>query len=94
MRLIRNIVTIVLFLSAQAEAQSPADTSDRREDEVSTTTIHKVLAWVHFTGMVVTPILGASLHRNFSGEQITRFHQISGYFTVAALATSLVIVTF
>jgi hypothetical protein len=65
-----------------------------RRDEVSTTTIHKALAWVHFAGMVVTPILGASLRRNFKDDQLTRFHQVSAYVTTGALAASLVVVTF
>jgi hypothetical protein len=65
-----------------------------RRDEVSTTTIHKALAWVHFAGMVVTPILGASLRRNFKDDQLTRFHQVSAYVTAGALAASLIVVTF
>ncbi|HTK82787.1 MAG TPA: hypothetical protein VL633_10885 [Bacteroidota bacterium] len=65
-----------------------------RRDEVSTTTIHKLLAWVHFAGMVVTPIIGASLHNSMSYDQLVRFHQISGYITASALAASLIVVTF
>jgi hypothetical protein len=65
-----------------------------RRDEVSTTTIHKTLAWVHFVGMVVTPILGASLRRSFKYDQLARFHQASAYITGATLAASLIVVTF
>jgi hypothetical protein len=65
-----------------------------RRDEVSTTTIHKTLAWVHFVGMVVTPILGASLRRSFKYDQLARFHQVSAYVTTGALAASLIVVTF
>jgi hypothetical protein len=67
-----------------------------RRDEVSTTTIHKTLAWVHFVGMVVTPILGATLHhtRTLNYDQTARFHQVSAYVTTAALAASLVVITF
>ena len=67
-----------------------------RRDEVSTTTIHKTLAWVHFLGMVVTPILGATLHRTrtLNYDQTARFHQVSAYVTTAALATSLIVITF
>ena len=65
-----------------------------RRDEVSTTTIHKMLAWVHFVGMVVTPILGSSLGHSMNYDQQARFHQISAYITTATLAASLIVVTF
>jgi hypothetical protein len=65
-----------------------------RRDEVSTTTIHKMLAWVHFIGMVVTPILGSSLGHSMNYDQQARFHQISAYITTATLAASLIVVTF
>ncbi|HET7152313.1 MAG TPA: hypothetical protein VFJ29_01000 [Candidatus Kapabacteria bacterium] len=65
----------------------------RRDDEVSTTTIHKLLAWVHFSGMVLTPLFAQFIHRNdYNG--IARFHQVAGYVTLTALTASLVIVTF
>jgi len=67
-----------------------------RRGEFSTTTLHKTLAWVHFVGMVVTPILGATLHgtRTLNFDQTARFHQVSAYITTAALATSLIVITF
>jgi hypothetical protein len=70
-----------------------------RRDEVSTVTIHKTLAWVHFLGMVVTPILGSTiLKRGPIGRYVdlnqARFHQISGYVTLGALAASMIVVTF
>lgn len=71
----------------------------RREGEMSTTTIHKALAWVHFIGMVVTPILGATvLKRGPIGRYVdlnqARFHQITGYATAAALTAAMITVTF
>lgn len=70
-----------------------------RRDEFSTTTIHKTLAWVHFLGMVVTPILGSTiLKRGPIGRYVdlnqARFHQITAYVTVSALAASMIVVTF
>ncbi|RPI05351.1 MAG: hypothetical protein EHM64_06835 [Ignavibacteriae bacterium] len=65
-----------------------------RRNEISTTTIHKTLAWVHFAGMVLTPILGMSIGRHATTSQIAHFHQASGYITTAALAASLLVVTF
>lgn len=67
-----------------------------RRDEVSTTTIHKTLAWIHVAGMILTPILGASLHRShtLNYDQLARFHQISAYVTTATLAASMIVITF
>ncbi len=65
-----------------------------RRDEASTITIHKTLAWIHFTGMVLTPILGSMISRRATDSQIAHFHQISAYTTATALAASLIVVTF
>ena len=65
-----------------------------RRDETSTTSIHKTLAWVHFAGMILTPILGASLRRSFSYTQLAHFHQVSAYVTTATLAAALIVITF
>lgn len=65
-----------------------------RRDETSTITIHKTLAWVHFTGMVLTPILGSMISRRATDSQLAHFHQISAYTTATALAASLIVVTF
>jgi hypothetical protein len=65
-----------------------------RRDELSTITLHKTLAWVHFTGIVLTPILGTILFHHPTDSQLAHFHQISGYTTTAALAASLIVITF
>jgi hypothetical protein len=65
-----------------------------RRDEVSTTSIHKTLAWVHVAGMILTPILGASLRHSMNDDQLARFHQISGYVTTATFAAAMVVITF
>lgn len=65
-----------------------------RRDEMSTTTIHKTLAWVHFAGMIITPIIGLSLRHSSNELQLARYHQIAGYATTAALAASLIVITF
>ena len=66
-----------------------------RRDEVSTTTIHKTLAWVHVAGMILTPILGGQImHRHSTNTQIEHFHQISGYVTTAVFTASMITVTF
>jgi hypothetical protein len=65
-----------------------------RRDEISTTSIHKTLAWIHVAGMILTPILGASLHHSMNYDQRARFHQISAYVTTATFAASMIVVTF
>ena len=65
-----------------------------RRDETSTTTIHKTLAWIHFAGMILTPIIGSTLHHSMSYDQQARFHQVSAYITTATLAASLIVITF
>jgi hypothetical protein len=65
-----------------------------RRDEVSTTTIHKTLAWVHAIGMIVTPILGSMISRRSSDTQKEHIHQLSGYITLTTYTASLITVTF
>jgi len=67
----------------------------RREGETSTTTIHKTLAWIHAAGMIVTPLLGAAIHRRgASYYDQARYHQIAAYITTAVFAASMIIITF
>ncbi len=91
--------TIALYSGTGALAVLSPPPLIRRDNETSTTTIHKALAWVHFTGMVITPILGGTvLKRGPIGRYVdlnqARFHQISGYVTAAALAAAMISVTF
>jgi len=71
-----------------------------RREETSTTTIHKTLAWIHVAGMIITPIVGSMIYKgNRNGpstfnENEAKFHQISAYVTTAALAASMIVVTF
>ncbi len=66
-----------------------------RRDEVSTTTIHKTLAWVHVAGMILTPILGKAINRRgASYYDQARVHQISAYATTAVFAASMIVITF
>lgn len=67
----------------------------RRDNSGGTTQIHKILAWVHFAGMILTPILG-SLVVNHRAIDINKghFHQISAYATTAVFAASVIVLTF
>ncbi len=74
-----------------------------RRKEWNTVSIHKGLAIVHFSGMILTPLLAngiASRDRGsgMSNVQINRdkarVHQISGYITTAAFASAMAVITF
>jgi hypothetical protein len=67
----------------------------RRSDEISTVTIHKYLAWLHFAGMILTPIIGKMIvkHRALN-INTAHFHQISAYITTAIFAASVIVLTF
>jgi hypothetical protein len=65
-----------------------------RRDEMSTTWIHKTLAWVHVAGMILTPILGAMINRRgASYYEQARVHQVSAYVTTAVFTASMVVIT-
>lgn len=66
-----------------------------RRDEVSTTSIHKTLAWFHIAGMIITPILANSItaHRQFHVDK-ARVHQVAGYITTAIFASAMIVITF
>jgi hypothetical protein len=65
-----------------------------RRDEISTTTIHKTLAWVHFAGMILTPILAGMIDRHADYDQRAHVHQVAAYITTIALTASMIIITF
>ena len=53
--------------------------------------LHKTLAWVHFSGMIITPILGTLIEDK---QELRKFHQTTGYVTTAAFAGAMISVTF
>ena len=67
----------------------------RRDNETSTTTIHKTLAWIHAAGMIATPILGSMIggRRHFNISK-AHFHQIAGYITTTVFAAAMLSLIF
>lgn len=71
-----------------------------RRDEGGTTSIHKMLAWFHVAGMIITPILGSMVSQRGTklGPNINidraHFHQYAGYITTAIFAASMIVITF
>jgi hypothetical protein len=85
------------FLTAALSLMSPPPMVRRKE--WNTISIHKGLALVHFTGMVLTPLLadgiaGEGGNQGRIDRDKARVHQVSGYITTAAFATAMLVVTF
>ncbi|HKP97219.1 MAG TPA: hypothetical protein VJ385_15830 [Fibrobacteria bacterium] len=57
----------------------------------SSVSTHKALAWVHFTGMILTPVLGTLIEDD---RDVRTWHQVSGYVTTAAFAGAMLVITF
>ena len=69
----------------------------RRDAEWGTITIHKTLAWIHFTGMMATPFLGYLAAHATTASQAHNYrqtHQIVALTTAVSYAASLLIITF
>ena len=63
-----------------------------RRGEWSTVSTHKLLATVHFSGMLLTPFLGSMVADN--RRDLRTIHLVSGYVTTAAFAGAMIAVTF
>jgi hypothetical protein len=87
--LLVNATIISYFATALLAAVTPPPM--HRRDQWSSISWHKLLATVHFTGMVVTPILG---YRIEGDEDRRSFHQYAGYATLAAFTGAMIVVTF
>lgn len=66
-----------------------------RRDEWNSISTHKLFALIHFTGMIITPIL-ANRIASPSGDynQKVRAHQTAAYITTAAFSASIVSLAF
>ena len=72
-----------------------------RHNEWSTISTHKLLATIHFTGMILTPLLAAEMkqghnpnHTPILARNVETLHMVSGYATTAAFAAAMLVVTF
>jgi hypothetical protein len=60
---------------------------------------HKTLAYLHFTGMVATPLMGRMIYgssslANGKSDDLRKFHQISGYITTSLYAGAMIVMKF
>ena len=77
------------FTTASLAIFTPPPSIRRRE--WSTVSTHKLLATVHFSGMVLTPFLGSMVADN--RRDLRTIHLVSGYLTTAAFAGAMLVVT-
>ena len=63
-----------------------------RRNEWNTVSTHKLLATIHFSVMLLTPVLGRMVADNH--RDLSTIHLVSGYVTTAAFAGAMIAVTF
>ena len=54
--------------------------------------VHRILAYIHLAGIIVTAVSGRYLVEN--GYDKMSFHQVSAYFATASLAGAMIVMTF
>jgi hypothetical protein len=68
-----------------------------RRDEWSGISTHKFFAWIHFAGMIITPIIASMAASGSGGDayrERIRLHQISAYITTVAFGAAIVSLAF
>ncbi len=92
-RTLGNATTIAYMTTAAFSLFSPPPAV--RRDEWNSISTHKLFALIHFTGMIVTPIL-ANRIASSSGDynQKVRLHQTAAYITTAAFSASIISLAF
>jgi len=65
-----------------------------RRKQWSSISTHKALAWVHLTGLIVTPTIGLMIKNSASPRRLEGFHLASAYLTTATFGASILVLTF
>ncbi len=60
-----------------------------RRDEFSTISFHKLAAWIHFAGMIATPILGRITRTSSDYYKSARTHQKVAYITFSVYSIAM-----
>ncbi len=86
--------TVIAYMTTAAFSLFAPPPAVRR-DEWNTISTHKLFAVIHFTGMILTPIL-ANRIASPSGDynQKVRIHQTAAYITTAAFSASIISLAF
>ena len=95
------ITTTMVAYGATALLQllAPPPVIIRKNAGWSNIKAHRTLAYIHFSGMLLTPLAGrmmygdASLQNDNSGK-LRNFHQVSGYITTALFAGAVIVMKF
>ena len=94
----------IYWTAAYMSITAPEIEDKGDKHSTDTVTIHKTLAWVHGTGMVISPFLGWYMTRKANSAEtqgevdkarkLRSIHQIVGYTTAGALFGAFAVMTF
>ncbi len=95
------ITTTMVAYGATALLQllAPPPVIIRKNKGWSNMKAHRTLAYLHFSGMVLTPIAGQLMYgsvslKNDASDKLRNFHQVSGYITTALFAGAVIVMKF
>jgi len=92
--------TIISYTTtALLQMLAPPPIIIRKNKGWSNVKAHRTLAYIHFTGMVLTPIAGQLMYgsaslKNDKSDQLRKFHQVAGYFTTGLFASAVLVMKF
>ena len=85
-----RIVNITYFTNASIPLFSPPKMFNERKG-FSNIKLHKILAIVHFSSMVVTNILSHHIHKNYD---LRKYHKAAAYTAFGSYAASMIVIKF
>ena len=95
------ITTTMIAYGATALMQllAPPPVIIRKNKGWSNMKAHRTLAYLHFSGMVLTPLAGRLMYGNLSqspnaSDKLRNFHQVSGYITTTLFAGAVIVMKF
>ena len=95
------ITTTMISYGATALLQllAPPPIIIRKNAGWSNMKAHRTLAYIHFSGMLLTPFAGRMMYgdaslQNGNSEKLRNFHQVSGYITTALFAGAVIVMKF
>ena len=96
-----SVTTTMISYGATALLQllAPPPVIIRKNKGWSNMKAHRTLAYLHFSGMVLTPIAGRLIYgsaslANGDSDKLRNFHQVSGYITTALFAGAVIVMKF
>lgn len=95
------VTTTMIAYGATALLQllAPPPVIIRKNKGWSNMKAHRTLAYLHFSGMVLTPIAGQLMYgsvslKNEASDKLRNFHQVSGYITTGLFAGAVIVMKF